>query len=449
MSENIILTNLIYNQSYIKKVLPFLKTEYFQEQRDKVIFSIINKYYIEYNKSPTIEAIQYEMGELPNITDELFSHINDYIASFDSKTEQDEKWLISITEQFCQDRAIHNALINSISIIDGSDKKLTKHAIPDLLKSALSVSFNTQIGHDYFEDAEKRFEFYSLEEYKVPFKINILNKVTNGGVSNKTLNLIIGSTNIGKTMVLVNFAADYLVSGKNVLYITLEMSEEAISNRIDANLLGVNVNDVEALGKDKFMSKIKKIQSKTNGKLIVREYPTSNAHVGHFRVLLQELKIKKNFVPDVILIDYINIMSSSRVKLANTNSHFYIKAIAEEIRGLSVEYDIPIWSATQTNRQGYDNTEVDMSNTAESYGINSTVDFLIAIVRTEELDKLSQLMIKQLKSRYGNKNMNERFVVGVDVNKMKIFDVESTAQTLVNSVATNLPVTKHTNKLKF
>lgn len=433
MSEELILTNLIKSEKYARKVIPFLKKSYFSEQSEKQIFHAIIEHYEKYNILPTKTEIKHSIENIENITEDLYNDSISYIESLNQSDDPDFDWLVDTTEKFCQDKAVYNAIMDSISIIDGTDEKRTKHAIQDILKDALAVTFDSNVGHDYLDEAEKRFEYYSMEEDRVPFHLDIFNKITNGGIPNKTLNMILAGTNTGKSMMMVDFSANYLLQGKNVLYITLEMAEEAIANRIDANLMNMPVNAVDKLEHDMFTKRIDNIRKKTCGKLIVKEFPTSSAHVGHIRNLLQELKLKKNFVPDVICVDYINIMASSRVKLANTNSYFYIKAIAEELRGLAVELDVPIWSATQSNRSGQNDTDIDLTNTSESFGLPATVDFMFAVIRTEELDDLGQLMVKQLKSRYGNKNFYEKFVIGVEAEKMKLFDVEDSAQTLTQS----------------
>jgi len=433
MNEQIILTNLIKSEEYARKVIPFLNIRYFEDKSEKLIFKAIIKHYEKYNILPTKTELKHFIDNEENLTEDMHTDAMGYLKSLNQNDEPDFNWLVDTTENFCQEKAIYNAIMESISIIDGSDTKRTKHAIQDILKDALSVSFDQHVGHDYFEEAQKRYEYYSMEEEKLPFSLDIFNKITNGGIPNKTLNVILATTNAGKSLMMVDFAANYLLQGKNVLYITLEMAEERIAERIDANLFNTPVNQVEKMENEKFLRKIDNIKSKTHGQLIVKEFPTSSAHVGHFRNLVQELKLKKNFTPDVICVDYINIMASSRVKMSQTNSYFYIKAIAEELRGLAVELDVPIWSATQSNRSGHSDTDVDLTNTSESFGLPATVDFMFALIRTEELDNLGQVMIKQLKSRYGNKNNYEKFVIGIEADKMKLFDVEDTAQNLVQS----------------
>lgn len=439
MSEELVLTNLLSNDEYTRKVLPFLKGSYFSTPTTKLIYTEFVKYFSEYNVAPTHEALAHEISTIDTLTEMEYDEAIETIEELEQSKEPTYQWLVDTTEKFCQNQALTNSIRNAINIIDGNDETQTKHAIPDLLKEALAVSFDSHIGHDYFEDAEERFEFYSLEEARIPFDLKLFNKVTNGGVPDKTLNILMAGPNVGKTLVLVHLAASYLMAGKNVLYITMEMAEEAISNRIDANLFDMTVTDVENSSEDVFFRKIKNLRAKTQGKLIVKEYPTSSAHTGHFAQLLQELRLKKNFVPDVIMVDYIGIMASARVKLANTNSYHYIKAIAEELRAMGVQQKVPVWTATQTNRGGSTDTDVDMTDTAESFGLPATADFMAAVIRTDELDMLGQLMIKQLKSRYGNKAFYNKFVIGVDVEKMLLFDVEDNAQNVAQSGQQSMP----------
>lgn len=424
--ESIVLSGLMFNERYSKKVLPHLKSSYFHNTSENLIFKIIGKFYQKYNKPPTKEILKEEI-ESSTVNENLYESSIEVLAQLE-KSDSDLEWLVDKTEEFCQEKAIFNAIEKAISITEGEDPELTTHAIPEILKSALSIDFNTSIGHDYFEDAKERWDFYNLEESRIPFDIDILNKITNGGIPKKTLNVILAATNVGKSLMMCHFTAGYLLAGLNVLYITLEMAEEAIANRIDANLFDIDINDIQNLSQDKFLSSIDKVKQKTMGRFIVKEYPTSSIHVGHVRTLLEELKSKSDFTPDVIMIDYINIMSSSRVKLANTNSYFYIKAIAEEIRGLAVEFDLPIWSATQTNRSGANDMDVDLTSTSESFGLPATVDFMFAAIRNDDLDKLGQILIKQLKSRYANKSDIEKFVIGIDPAKAKLYDVEYSAQ---------------------
>lgn len=424
--EVIILSGLMYNDKFSRKVLPHLKSSYFHDTSEKTIFKIIGTFYQKYNKPPTQEILKEEV-ESTAVTENLYDASLEVIQQL-HKTDSDFEWLVDKTESWCQEKAIFNAIEKSIAISEGEDETLTKHAIPEILKEALAIDFNTSIGHDYFEDAAERWDFYNLDEARLPFDIEILNKITNGGIPSKTLNIILAATNVGKSLMMCHFSAGYLQAGKNVLYITLEMAEEAIANRIDANLFGIDINDVQNLDKETFTNKLDAIKQKTMGKFVIKEYPTSSIHVGHIRTLLQELKSKSNFVPDVIMIDYINIMSSSRVKLSNTSSYFYIKAVAEEMRGLAVEFDVPLWSATQTNRSGANDMDVDLTSTAESFGLPATADFMFAAIRSPELDELGQLLVKQLKSRYANKSDIEKFVVGIEPARAKLYDVEYTAQ---------------------
>jgi replicative DNA helicase len=428
MIENIILTNLLYNEKYTRKVLPFIKKSYFQDETSKLIFTEYVKYYIKYNTAPSKISLAHAFYNSDKFSDITIEAVGEKLDELEQDEIPDENWLVDSTEDFCQERAIFNAIQKSINIIDGEDEKLSKHAIPELLRDALSVTFDTHIGHDYFEDAESRFRYYSIDHPRIPFDLEIFNKITNGGCPRKTLNAILAGVNVGKSMILVHIAAAYMMLGYNVLYVTMEMAEEEISNRVDANLMQVNINDVTKLTESDFNNKIQKLQKKTTGKLIVKEYPTASAHTGHIRQTLQELKMKKRFVPDVILVDYIGIMASERVKLGNTNSYGYLKSIAEELRGLAVESNVVMWTAVQVNRDGYNNTDFDMTNTADAWSIPAALDFFIGVIRTEELDALGQLLIKQLKSRYGDKNYFNKFCIGVDVPKMYLFDVDDDTQ---------------------
>lgn len=439
MSEELVLSNLLNNEKYARKVLPYLHIKLFQEKEEKAIFKAIVNHFDNYNILPSKTEVKHYINEDSSLTDDQYNNTIEYISTL-SNDDVDYNWLLDTTEKWVQNRSLYNAIRDSISIIDGTDTKHNKHAIQDMLKDALAVSFDTHIGHDYFDEAEQRFDFYSLEKARIPFHLDFFNKITNGGIPRKTLNVIMGTTNAGKSLMLADFAANYLLNGLNVLYVTLEMAEEAIANRIDANLMNVPLNAVEKMDKDVFIGKVGKIKNKTNGKLIIKEYPTTSAHAGHIKNLLQELKLKKNFIPDIIMVDYINIMASSRVKLANTNSYFYIKSIAEELRALAVEYDVPVWSATQSNRSGHSDTDIDLTNTSESFGLPATVDFMVALIRTDELDQLNQIMIKQLKSRYGNKSYYEKFIIGVDIDKMKFFDAELSAQNISQSTQAPPPV---------
>lgn len=401
---------------------------YFQYTENKIIFEQYVRYYTKYNSVPTLETIAHEVAELPELADNVMEQVLEALQDLEQEQTPEIEWLVNKAEAFCQERSLYNAIQKSVNIIDGEDEDLTKHAIPDILKKALAISFEVELGHDYLEDAEKRFEFYNLDHPRLAFDIEMFNKITNGGCPRKTLNVLLGTTNVGKTLGLVHLAQAYMNDGWNVAYITAEMSEEAIGNRVDANQFQINVNDVLKMEHDSFMDKINSIKGKTKGRLKIHEYPTSTAHTGHIKTLLQEWQLKMDFVPDVIIIDYINIMASSRVKLANTGSYFYIKAIAEEFRALAVETDTVLWTATQSNRGGANNPDVDLTDTSESFGLPATADFMVALIRTDELDMLGQLMVKQLKSRYGNKGYYEKFVIGSNIDTMSWFDIDENGQ---------------------
>ena len=427
--ELVILKNLIQNESYTRRVIPFLKSDYFQDSSERTIFDTVYKFIDEYNDLPSKEAISIEVENNPIKESELQS-VRDVITEvYDNyEYETNEDWLIEQTEKFCQDRSIYNAIMESIKIID-NDSKQDKGAIPEILSDALSVSFDTHIGHDYLEDSDERYDYYHKKESHIPFDLEYFNKITDGGISDKTLNVLMAGPGVGKTLAMCHFAASYLSQGKNVLYITLEMAEEKISERIDANLLNVSLQDLKDLPKSSYDKKVERVRSGTNGKLIVKEYPTAQAGVSHFRHLLNELNLKKNFQPDVLVIDYINICISNRVKPGgNVNSYAYIKSIAEELRGFAVERTIPIITATQINREGFSSSDVGMENVAESFGLPATADLFLALITSEELEQLNQIMIKQLKNRYSDLASNRRFVVGVDRAKMRLYDCDNSAQ---------------------
>ena len=430
--EQTILRNLLNDEKYMRKVLPFIKPDYFQGVY-RTLFKEAGKYVAKYNKLPTAETLIIELQET-NMSDEQFQMAMDIVPQLYSGESIDENWLLNATEKWCQDRAIYNAVMESISIIDGKHDTLTKGALPDLLSKALGVGFDTAIGHDYIENVEERYEFYHTEEDRIPFDLEYFNKITKGGVPNKTLNIALAGTGVGKSLFMCHVAAAALVEGKNVLYITMEMAEERIAERIDANLLNVPIDQLDKLSKDMFTSKVADLARKTTGKLIVKEYPTGSAHTGHFRGLLNELKLKKQFEPDIIFIDYLNICASSRMKGMGgaINSYTYIKAIAEELRGLAVEFEVPIFSATQTTRSGYSNSDVGLEATSESFGLPATADLMFAIISTEELERDGQFMVKQLKNRYNDPTHHKRFVVGVDRSKMRLYDVEESEQTLTD-----------------
>ena len=431
--EQTILRNLLTDEKYMRKVLPFIKPDYFQGVY-RTLFKEAGKYVAKYNKLPTSETLIIELQESSNISNEQFQMSTDIIPQLFTTEEIDHDWLLDSTEKWCQDRAIHNAIMESISIIDGKHDKLTKGALPDLLSKALGVAFDTNVGHDYVENAEERYEFYHTEEDRISFDLEFFNKITKGGVPNKTLHIALAGTGVGKSLFMCHVAASALVDGKNVLYITMEMAEERIAERIDANLLNIPIDQLDKMSKDMFTKKVQDLSRKTTGKLIVKEYPTGSAHSGHFRGLLNELKLKRRFEPDIIFIDYLNICASSRMKAmgGSINSYTYIKAIAEELRGLAVEFELPIFSATQTTRSGYSNSDIGLEDTSESFGLPATADLMFALISTEELEREGQIMVKQLKNRYNDPTQNKRFVIGVDRSKMRLFDVDENDQTLTD-----------------
>jgi len=429
--EQTILRNLLTDEKYMRKVLPFIKPDYFQGVY-RILFKEAGKFAGKYNKLPSSETFKIELDQSDMLGGEQYSVAVDILPQLFSKEKIDDTWLIDTTEKWCQDRAIYNAVMESISIIDGKHESLTKGALPDLLSKALGVAFDTNVGHDYIENADDRFEFYHKEENRIPFDLEYFNKITKGGVPNKSLNICLAGTGVGKSLYMCHLASANLAAGSNVLYITMEMAEERIAERIDANLLNVPIDQLENLSKDMFSTKVADLQRKTNGKLIVKEYPTGSAHAGHFRGLLNELKLKKQFIPDIIYIDYLNICASSRMKAmgGSINSYTYIKAIAEELRGLAVEFNLPIFSATQTTRSGFSNSDVGLEDTSESFGLPATADLMFALISTEELENLGQLMVKQLKNRYNDPTHYKRFVLGVDRAKMRLYDVDESEQTL-------------------
>ena len=427
--ELLILKNLFTSDEYIRKVIPYVRDEFFSEREERLIFVNIKEYFEKYNKNPTHEALTIQMNEASGLNqDELSSALHIVSQCKSSIEETPHEFLLDETEKWCKDRAVYNAVMDSITILDKNSKR-DKGEIPELLKDALSVSFDQHIGHDWMENADARYEFYHTEEEKIPFDLDLLNKITKGGMPNKTLNIIMAGTGVGKSLFMCHCAANNLMMGKNVLYISMEMSEEKISERIDANLMNIPLQELSDLPKPMYDKKIKSIRDKTVGRLVVKEYPTAAAHTGHFRHLLQELNLKKDFVPDVIYIDYLNICASSRIKPgSNANTYTYVKSIAEEVRGLAVEYDIPVMSATQTNRTGFVSTDVGLEDTSESFGLPATADLMIALISTEELEDLDQIMVKQLKNRYNDPSYYRRFVVGVDRSRMKLYDCEQSAQ---------------------
>jgi replicative DNA helicase len=426
--EFLILRNLLYNEEYLRKVIPFIKGEYFEDVKQKIVFEEILKFAGEYNQPATKEVLCIETEKRSDINDESFKDITNLISSLeDEPTEFD--WLVTTTEKWCRDRAIYLALLESISLADGKDDKQDRDAIPSILSDALAVSFDPNIGHDYLQDYEARYESYHRKEDKIEFDLEYFNKITKGGLPNKTLNIALAGTGVGKSLFMCHVASSTLLQGKNVLYITLEMAEEKIAERIDANLLNVAIQDITDLPKQMYESKVTSLAQKTQGTLIIKEYPTAAAHSGHFRALLNELALKKSFKPDIIFIDYLNICASSRYRAgSNVNSYSYIKAIAEELRGLAVETNLPIVSATQTTRSGYGSSDVELTDTSESFGLPATADLMFALISTEDLEGLNQILVKQLKNRYNDPTIFKRFVVGIDRAKMRLYDCEQTAQ---------------------
>ena len=425
--ETLILKNLLLTEEYPRRVLPFVKQEYFEDRTDQILFDLTHKYFVKYSAVPTVEALTIEVGKIPSLSDDQFKQITQTLESFDKeKTELD--WLLDTTEKWCQERAIYLALMESIKIADGSDKKKTPDSIPSILSDALGVSFDNHIGHDYIDDYEERYESYHRVETKVPFDLDFFNKITKGGLPNKTLNIALAGTGVGKSLFMCHVASSVLLQGRNVLYITMEMAEEKIAERIDANLLNVDIQTLAQLPKIMFENKITDLSKKTQGKLIVKEYPTASAHAGHFRALLNDLALKKAFRPEIIFIDYLNICTSQRFRNASVNSYTMVKSIAEELRGLAVEFNVPLVSATQTTRSGYGSSDVDLTDTSESFGLPATADLMFALISTEELEEQNQIMVKQLKNRYYDPTLNKRFVVGIDRAKMRLYNVEQEAQ---------------------
>lgn len=445
-TEHLILRNLLNDEDYARRTLPYLKPEYFSDISEKVIYEELDKFIGKYNALPSREALTIEIDKRSNLNDKQFGEIAEYVGTLNSEDRDDKDWLVNTTEQFCQEKAIYNAIMDSISIIDG-DGKRDKGTIPELLSTALAVSFDPNVGHDLLDNSDARFDFYHRVEERLPFDLDYLNKITKGGIPKKSLNIILAGTGVGKSLAMCHMATANLLDGKNVLYITLEMAEEKIAERIDANMLNVRLDELAELPKHVYEKKIDKVKNKTTGKLIVKEYPTAAANVGHFRHLINELRLKKSFKPDIIYIDYLNICSSSRLKVGgNVNTYSYIKSIAEEIRGLAVEQNVPIWSATQTNRTGFTSSDIGLEDTSESFGLPATADFMIAIISTEELNQLNQVLVKQLKNRYGDPNTNKRFVLGIDRAKMRLYDAEQSAQDDLIDVDDTGPVNTFGNR---
>ena len=430
--EDTVLRHLLHNENYARKAIPFLKDEYFSDSSERLIFHQINEFIQKYNDLPTKEALLIDIDKIKNISEIDYDSSLKIIEKLNEPDSVEEQWLLDATEEFCQERAIYNAIMDSIGIIDGKDKTKGKGNIPEILTAALGVSFDSHVGHDFLEDSEDRFDFYHRIEERVPFDIELLNKSSRGGLPRKSLNIILAGTGVGKTLAMCHMAASNMMLGKNVLYITMEMAEEKIAERIDANLLNVAVDELSVLPRDVYENKVNRVRDKTVGKLIIKEFPTASAHVGHIRHLLNELNLKRSFVPDIIYIDYLNICLSSRIKSgSNVNSYTYIKSIAEELRGLAVERNLPILSATQTTRTGFTNSDPGLEDTSESFGLPATADYMIALVSTDELQELNQIMVKQLKNRYNDPTINRRFVIGIDRAKMRLYNLEENAQSNV------------------
>ena len=451
--ELTILSNLCYHEKYARKVLPFLMKEYFTVREHTIIFLEINEYISQYDALPSLNALSIECQERNDLTEDQFKNIKEVLGEL-SNEKSDYNWLVDTTEKWCQERAIYLSLMESVKIADGQDSKRDKGAIPEILSQALGVSFDQNVGHDYIANSDDRFDFYHRKEDKIPFDLSYFNKITKGGLPNKTLNVALAGTGVGKSLFMCHMAAATLLQGRNVLYITLEMAEEKIAERIDANLLNVNIQNITELPKPMFESKVNNITKKTQGTLIIKEYPTASAHSGHFKSLLNELALKKSFTPDIIFIDYLNICASSRYRTNNNvNSYSYIKAIAEELRGLAVEANVPIVSATQTTRSGFGSSDVDLTDTSESFGLPATADLMFALISTEELEEANQIMVKQLKNRYNDPTINKRFCIGIDRAKMRLYDVEETAQTDIidkgNEELTKKFAAKSFNELKY
>ena len=426
--ELLVLRSLLYNEDYARKVVPFIRGDYFEQPSQKIVFEEVSEFITEYDELPSKEALYIEVEKREDVNEEIYKQVKELIGVLDD-SPADQDWLVNTSEKWCRDRAIYLALMESIQLADGKDDKKGRDAIPSILSDALAVSFDNNIGHDYLQDYEERYESYHRKEDKIPFDLEYFNKITKGGIPNKTLNIALAGTGVGKSLFMCHMASSSLLGGSNVLYITLEMAEEKIAERIDANLLNVNIQEITDLPKPMFDNKVTALSKKTQGQLIIKEYPTASAHSGHFKALLNELALKKSFRPDIIFIDYLNICASSRYRgNANVNSYSYIKAIAEELRGLAVEANVPIVSATQTTRSGFASSDVDLTDTSESFGLPATADLMFALISTDELESLGQILVKQLKNRYNDPTINKRFIVGIDRAKMRLYDVEQKAQ---------------------
>ena len=427
--EEITLSNLIFNETYTRKVLPFIKDEYFDTHTHKVLFNALSDYVNKFEATPEPNALKIEVEKRRDISEEIYQEVEQFLNNLDREA-YNEDWLVETTEKWCKERAIYLALMESVKIADGQDKTRTKDAIPSIMSEALGVCFDDHVGHDYIQDSDERYDFYHKKEEKIPFDLEYLNKITKGGLPNKTLNIALAGTGVGKSLFMCHVASSVLLQGRNVLYITMEMAEEKIAERVDANLLDIPIQSLNdpLLTKEKYSSKLLQLKKKTQGKLIIKEYPTASAHVGHFKALLNELSMKKGFSPDIIFIDYLNICASARYKGTIVNSYTYVKSIAEELRGLAVEFNVPIVSATQTTRSGFANSDVDLTDTSESFGLPATADLMLALISTEDMEQLGQIMVKQLKNRYNDPTMYKRFVVGIDRAKMRLYDCEQSAQ---------------------
>lgn len=435
MISTTIVKHLIGNDAYFRKVIPFIKAEYFQDHNEKVVVEEILRFFSSRQVAPNREVLRVEIANRPDLSDKEYKMVEEFVDNLTINEHPDEQWLLDSTEKFCKDRSVYNAIIESIKIIDGKVKDKTEDALPSMLQEALAVCFDQSIGHDYLEDYAKRFDFYHLKEDRLPFDLDILNDITNGGLPRSTLSCILAGTGVGKSIFLCHLAAAAIKQGTDVLYITLEMAEERIAERIDSNLLDVQLNDLHNISQETYYGRMDKLIKKTRGKLIIKEYPTGSAHVGHFRALLQELKLKKKFTPKLILIDYLNICASARVKLGSSiNSYTLVKSIAEELRGLAIEFKVPIFTATQTNRDGNNNSDLDLSNTSESFGLPMTLDLFLAMISTEELAEMNQIMFKQLKNRFNDVNYFQRFVLGLDKSRMKFYNLEKSAQDNVHNI---------------
>jgi replicative DNA helicase len=441
--EQTILKNLIYKEEYLRKVLPFLKSEYFTDKTERTLFTQIESFTVKYNSPASIEALSISIKEKNNLNADDIKKCESYLQEIVSNKDSDSKldWLIDKSEKFCQEKAVYNAVLSSISILEGKDKQQDKGAIPKILSDALSISFDTSVGHDYLENSDERYEFYHRKEERIPFDLEYMNKITKGGLPAKTLNIALAGTGVGKSLFMCHVAAGCMVQGKNVLYITLEMAEEKIAERIDANLLNVTTDELVELSKEMYDKKVARVRSKTTGKLIIKEYPTASASTTHFKTLLNELNLKRSFVPDIIFVDYLNICCSARIKAgANINSYTYVKAIAEELRGLAVEAGVPIVSATQTTRSGFTSSDPGLEDTSESFGLPATADFMFALISSEELESMNQIMVKQLKNRYNDPTHYKRFTLGIDRAKMKLYDIEQSAQSGITDSGQDKPL---------